>query len=103
MSKRKQSPTKDAGQHRILPILFALVASIPSSQCLRIDPARTEFKKTQTPENGAVKQYSRIDRTQSRRGKFFMNASTPLSLAAPPSESLPPTSSRRPPCRPPCT
>ena len=72
MSKRKRSPTKDAGQHRILPILFALVASIPSSQCLRIDPARTEFKKTQTPENGAVKQYSRIDRTQSRRGKFFI-------------------------------
>ena len=69
MSKRKRSPTKDAGQHRILPILFALVASIPSSQCLRIDPARTEFKKTQTPENGAVKQYSRIDR---RRGKFFI-------------------------------
>ena len=72
MSKRKRSPTKDAGQHRILPILFALVASTPSSQCLRIDPARTEFKKTQTPENGAVKQYSRIDRTQSRRGKFFI-------------------------------
>ncbi len=72
MSKRKRAPTKDAGHYRILPLLFAIVASVPSSsQCLRIDPARTEFRKTQTPENGAVKQYSQ-NACESRRGKFYI-------------------------------